>query len=268
VSQNSKQFINVLCIGDVVGRPGRDALHAFLPSIQEEHDIDFTIANVENSAGGFGLTKKVYNELATYNIQAFTSGNHIYQQKDLIPVMNKLPLLIRPLNYPKGNPGVGYRIFDDPLSPFKVAVINLMGRVFIDAYDSPFEALDRVLPEIHKETNIVIVDFHAEATSEKQAFGWYADGRTSLVFGTHTHVQTSDERLLDQGTAYITDIGMVGPRDSIIGMDRANVIRKFRTLMPARFEVPKTGAVFFNGIVCQIDIQSGKAVSIKRISRS
>ena len=255
--------INILCIGDIVGQPGRDFLFNNLKSIQKDQQIHITIANIENAAAGFGVTTKVYDQLKKLPIDLFTSGNHIYDKKDIIPNFNKLSKLIRPINFPKGNPGIGLKIIQ--FNDYKIAVINAIGRVFMGLSDCPFQKINEVLPDILKETPIVIVDFHAEATSEKQGFGWFLDGKVSCVFGTHTHVMTADNQILTNGTAYISDIGMVGAKESILGMQKDNIIQKFLDQMPTRFEPPKTTNVIFNAIKLNINSKTGKANSIEKI---
>jgi 2',3'-cyclic-nucleotide 2'-phosphodiesterase len=258
------EHINVLCIGDIVGNPGRIVLRDNLKEIQNEYKIDFTIANVENSAAGFGITEKIYYEFMDMGIDALTSGNHIYRNKSIMAKFNSYNNLLRPLNFPNGNPGKGYKVFHEK---HKIAVINVIGRAFLESYDCPFQAMKSIIEDIKQETPIVIVDFHAEATSEKQAMGWFLDGKASLVFGTHTHIMTADERLLQQGTSYITDIGMVGAYDSILGMEKDPIIKKFFTQMPTRFEPAQSEKNFFNGIVCKIDPETGKSTQIKRIQK-
>ena len=258
------KHINILCIGDIVGSPGRATVQAVLAAIKHDHHIHFTVANVENSAGGFGLTSKISKELSLLGIDAFTSGNHIYDQKSSIADFPQLKKLVRPLNFPPNNPGQGVRIFS--FNSVKIAIVNLIGRVFMNgAYDCPFRALDHVLSDILNETPIVLVDFHAETTSEKQALCWHAAGRISALWGTHTHVQTADSRILDHHTGYITDLGMVGAINGIIGMEREPIIHRFITQMPARFQTPKTSSCQFNGIVLSIDVKTGKTEHISRI---
>ena len=257
------QKINILCIGDIIGSPGRAFLNDNLATIKKEHNIHFTVVNVENSAGGFGFTRKIEAELKALNINAFTSGNHIFQQKEIMGYFDELNSLVRPLNYPEDVPGKGYRIFR--VNDLKIAVVNSIGRVFMGDFDCPFRAIKKVLADIQKETPIILVDFHAEATSEKNAFGWFLDGKVSLVYGTHTHVMTADDRILNKGTAYISDVGMVRPKDGIIGMKKEPIIHKFLTQLPSKFEIPKDQETLFNAIKCSIDTKSGKAISIEKI---
>lgn len=251
-----------LAIGDVVGRPGRNILKSTLTRLKENYKIDVVIANCENAAGGNGLTKKVADELFSIGIDVMTMGNHVWANKEIFTFIDSETRIIRPANYPEGTtPGRGYNIFEK--NNLKFAVINLCGRVFLENLDCPFRKIDEILKKI--ECPIIVVDFHAEATSEKIALGFYVDGRVSCLYGTHTHVQTADERILPNGTAYITDIGMTGPYDSVLGVDKDIVIQKFTTLLPVRFEVAK-GKAQFNGIVFEVDNNSGKAVYIERIN--
>ncbi|NQY75052.1 MAG: TIGR00282 family metallophosphoesterase [Candidatus Margulisbacteria bacterium] len=255
--------MNILCIGDIIGRSGRRVLAQHLEEIIAKHNIHFTIVNVENSAGGNGLTRAVYEELAGLNIDAFTSGNHIYDKRDIFKQFEELNLLLRPLNFPKGQPGTGIRYFER--NGLSIAVVNIIGRVFMGLSDCPFQKMQQVLPIIKEKADIILVDFHAETTSEKQAMGWMLDGNVSLLFGTHTHVPTADDRVLPSGTAYISDIGMTGPRDSVIGVDRHIVIKKFLDQLPVRFELPRVSSAVLNGICVKVDTESGKALSISRI---
>jgi len=249
--------LKILLIGDIIGKPGRKAVARLLPDLRQQHGIDLVIANGENASGGIGLTPPVADELLESGIDVITSGNHIWKHKEIIPYLDgQLPLL-RPLNYPRNVPGRGYLIKDE------VMVVNLQGRVFMGELNCPFQAIDHLLNEIDPKPPITIVDFHAEATSEKGALGLYLDGRVSAVVGTHTHIGTVDARILPKGTAYVTDIGMVGPRDSVIGDDAETVIGKFLTQMPRRLSVGK-GTVTFNSVLVEIE-ESGKVISIVRI---
>jgi len=250
----------VLAIGDVIGKPGRRAVKNLLPELKKQHRLDLVIANGENSAGGLGLTPSTAGELLKSGVDVITSGNHIWAHKEIIPELDgQLPIL-RPLNYPEGAPGRGYLIKD------KALIINLMGRTFMGNYDCPFRTMDKLLGELEQIPPIIVIDFHAEATSEKMALGRYLDGRVSAVLGTHTHVATADYRVLPKGTAYITDIGMVGPIDSVIGDDSQAVIDRFLTAMPHHLSVGK-GKVMFNAVLVDIDPVSGKANEIKQIYR-
>ena len=253
-------------IGDVIGRPGREALRRILPGLRQEREIDLVIANGENTAGGFGLTVDTASELLDLGVDVITSGNHIWDKKEFIPYLDDaqgegLPVL-RPANYPD-SPGVGV------IRRKGAAVVNLMGRVFMTNLDCPFRTADRILEELRyeEETPIIIVDFHAEATSEKQAMGWYLDGRVSGVFGTHTHVGTVDARILPQGTAYLSDVGMTGPRDSVIGSDTEAVLYRFLTSMPNNLAVAK-GPCVFNSVLVEVDDISGRSLSVERVDRT
>ena len=252
--------MQVLAIGDVIGKPGRQALSKLLPDLRQEYGLDLVIVNAENAAGGLGLTPPTARELLDAGADVLTSGNHIWAQKDIIPYLDgELPIL-RPLNYPPGVPGRGYIVTN------QAVVVNLIGRTFISNFDCPFRAMDRLLAELEREPRVIIVDFHAEATSEKVAMGRYLDGRVSAVLGTHTHVGTIDAAVLPQGTAYVTDIGMTGPTDSIIGDDIDTVLQRFLTIIPHRLSVGK-GKTVLNAILVRVDDSSGKALSIDRICR-
>lgn len=255
--------MRILFIGDVVGRPGRKAVGEILPSLYEKYRPDLVIANGENAAGGNGITEEVAAELFSEGIDFLTMGNHVWDQKDVFNFIDYEERIIRPANYPPGTPGRGFTVIK-ARSGTRVGVINLSGRTFMPALDCPFRAFDGIIDSIKKETRIVIVDLHAEATSEKMAFGWYVDGRVSAVLGTHTHVQTADERILPKGTAYITDAGMTGSRDSVLGVKIEPVITKFLTQRPVRFEVAG-GSVMLNGVYLELDEVTGSAYKIERI---
>ena len=248
----------VLVVGDVIGRPGRRAVGALLPGLRQQYGLDLVIANAENVAGGLGLTSTTAKALLDAGVDVLTSGNHIWAQKEIIPYLDSEMPILRPLNYPPGVPGRGYLLSGQAL------VVNLMGRTFIGNFDCPFRAMDKLLAELKPKPPVIIVDFHAEATSEKIAMGRYLDGRVSAVLGTHTHVGTIDAQLLPQGTAYVTDIGMTGPIDSVIGDDAEAVLRRFLTMMPHRLSVGK-GKTIFNAVVVRVDDNSGRAISIDRI---
>lgn len=252
-----------LFIGDIVGRPGRNIVKQLLPKLRDEHKPDIIIANGENAAAGVGITKKIYNEFMELGIDVITMGNHIWDRKEFLPDVASCPNLVRPANYPEGVPGKGYEIFS--MKGFKFAVINLVGRVFMPCIDCPFHMMDALMPKLKGETPIVIVDFHGEATSEKNAFAWMFDGKASAVIGTHTHIQTADERVLPGGTALITDAGMVGAYDSIIGVQKDQIIKRFWLSIPEHFEPETRGPGVFNGLVLEIDEATGKAKDIKRI---
>ena len=250
----------VLAIGDIIGRPGRRAVKELLPDLKRDYGVDFVIANAENAAGGLGLTPATAEELLGAGVDVITSGNHIWAQKEIMPYLESEMPVLRPLNYPPGVPGRGYTASN------QAVVVNLIGRTFMGDVDCPFRAMDRLLGELGSKPAAIIVDFHAEATSEKMALGRYLDGRVSAVLGTHTHVGTIDAQLFEQGTAYVTDIGMTGPVDSVIGDDTNMVIHRFLTMIPRRLSVGK-GKVMFNAILVKIDKESGQATSIDRIYR-
>jgi metallophosphoesterase (TIGR00282 family) len=254
--------MNILFIGDVVGRPGRNYLKKNFNKLIEDNAIDFTIVNGENSAGGVGMTKSIYDELLNLGVDMITLGNHSWSKKEIFDFIEDSDSLVRPANYPKGTPGKGYRIANK--AGRRIAVINLCGRVYMDCIECPFRTIDEILEELKGEADIIIVDFHGEATSEKLAMGWYLDGRVHAVLGTHTHVQTSDERVLPGGTAYITDIGMTRPKDSILGVDKEIVIKKFITGMPVRFELAG-GDVILGAVMIKFD-DNDKVTGISRIN--
>ena len=248
----------VLAIGDVIGKPGRRAVQKLLAGYRQQYQLDLVILNAENAAGGLGLTPATAEELFKAGADVLTSGNHIWAQKEIIPHLDGGKPILRPLNYPPGVPGRGYIINGQTM------VINLMGRTFMGDIDCPFQAMDNLLAQIDPKPPVIIVDFHAEATSEKMALGKYLDGRVSAVLGTHTHVATADARISEKGTAYVTDIGMTGPIDSVIGDDPEEVIQRFLTAIPHRLSVGR-GRVMFNAILVEIDSHSGKATKIERI---
>lgn len=250
----------VLVIGDIVGQPGRKAVYEVLPQLRQQYRLDMVIVNAENAAGGFGLTSAIAQELIEAGVHVITSGNHIWAQKDIIPNLDGDMSILRPLNYPPGVPGRGYHITGQTM------VVNLMGRTFMNDIDCPFRAMDTLLEEVRDRPPVVIVDFHAEATSEKMAMGRYLDGRVSAVLGTHTHVGTIDAQILPQGTAYVTDIGMTGPADSIIGDDVDSVLRRFLTGVPHHLSVGK-GKPTLNAILVDVDESSGRANNIERVYR-
>ncbi len=260
---DKKEGLRVLFIGDIVGEPGRNAVKALLPDLVKDHHIDFVIANCENAAAGKGITPKITEYLLNTGIHVLTSGNHIWDRQEIIPYIGTQPRLLRPANYPKGTPGTGYGVFETTMG-YRIGVVNLCGKLFMDSYEHPFlTALDFV-NELSKHTRMIIVDFHAEATSEKIAMGWYLDGKVSAIIGTHTHVQTADERVLPKGSSYITDVGMTGSMDSVIGMDKERAIKRFLTLIPIRLE-PATDDVCLHGVLIDLDIDSGRSLGIKRI---
>jgi len=253
--------LRILMLGDVIGRPGRRAVHALLPGLRLEYGIELVIANGENAAGGLGLTRETAEELIKSGVDVITSGNHIWAQREIMNDLDSDLAILRPLNYPPGVPGHGYLIKGEAL------VVNLLGRTFIGNFDCPFRAMDQLLEELaDNKPPVIIVDFHAEATSEKVAMGWHLDGRVSAVLGTHTHVGTVDARLLPKGTASITDVGMIGPIDSVIGDDTDTVLRRFLTQIPHRISVGK-GSVLLNSVLVEIEEATGRAKNISRIDR-
>ena len=253
----------ILFVADVVGQPGREAVKALLPGLKRELEADVTILNGENAAGGFGLTARLVSELKTAGADVITTGNHVYAQKEFVSELPALEYVIRPANYPPLAPGKGWCIFR--AQDTDVLVINLIGRIFLDPLDDPFRAADAILAA-HPEVKVVFCDMHAEATSEKTAMGWYLDGRASAVVGTHTHIPTADARVLPGGTAYVTDVGMVGPRDGCIGMDKNVVLQRFLSGVPNRFVVA-SGTVTFNAVLVTISASTGRATSIQRVDR-
>jgi len=252
--------ICVLFIGDVIGRPGRRALVKHLPSLKKKFCPDVVIVNAENAAGGIGITEKVCQELLGY-ADVLTSGNHIWDKKEALPLLEAEPRLLRPANYPPVNPGKGVYVLDK--GKYRIGILNLQGRVFMEPIDCPFRVAYQEIESLRSTTPIIIVDFHAEATSEKQAMGWYLDGKVSAVIGTHTHTPTADERLLPQGTAYITDVGMVGGYNSVIGIRIDQALDRFLTSRPQRFEPGKDGLIF-SSVFLEIDTSTGKALDIRR----
>ncbi len=258
--------MKILFIGDIVGKPGRELVRKGLPGLISEYEIDLTIANAENSANGFGITSDIGHSLLGYGVDVMTSGNHIWDKKEAIEYIATEPRLLRPANYPAGVPGRGSYVAQTG-DGRAVGVINVMGRVFMLNIDDPFAIVLREIEAMRHRTKVIIVDMHAEATSEKIAMGWHLDGKVTAVFGTHTHVQTADERVLPNGTAYLTDAGMTGPHDGIIGMEREPSLARFLNGMPSRFE-PATGNPRLNGVVIDADDKTGRATSITRISYS
>jgi metallophosphoesterase (TIGR00282 family) len=257
--------LKILFIGDIVGKSGRKAIKYLLANIIDKSNIDIVIANGENAAGGFGITKIVSQELFDSGINVITTGNHVWNKKETQTLISAEKKILRPANYPDNVPGCGSGISNTPLGE-KIGVINISGRVFMDPLDCPFRVVQKEISLIEKETKNIIVDFHAEATSEKMAMGWFLDGKVSAVVGTHTHVQTADERILPGGTGYITDVGMTGSFDSIIGIKKDNPIKKFLTQMPQKFEVAKKD-IRFQGVIVEIDSNNGKCITISRITK-
>lgn len=249
-------------IGDVIGKVGRKVVSRLVPDLRKEKRIDFIIANAENAAGGFGLTQKVAMELLGYGIDVLTGGNHIWSKKEIYQLLEEDGRVLRPLNYPEGVPGRGYTILKG--KDGDLAVVNLCGRVFLANLNCPFRAIMEEIDHIHSKTRCIFVDMHAEVTSEKIAMGYFLDGKVSAVIGTHTHVQTADERILPGGTAYLTDVGMTGPKDSVIGIKKEIILKRFLTSMPLRMDVAK-GNGLFSGAIVHIDDGTGKAVGIERL---
>lgn len=255
--------MKVLFIGDIVGSPGRKALKDGLPDLVSKLKIDFVIANAENAAGGFGITESIGEELFSLGIHVLTSGNHIWDKKEAVTYIVKENRLLRPANYPPDVPGFGSIVLNTH-SGDKIAVLNLSGRVFMSQMDCPFRKAQEEIAVLKKQTKTIIVDFHAEATSEKSAIGWFLDGEVSAVIGTHTHVQTADEKILPRGTAFITDVGMTGPSDSIIGVKKEQIIQKFLTQIPVRFETAK-GETMLSCAVLDVNPKTGLSTSIQRL---
>lgn len=257
--------MNILFIGDIVGRPGRRAIQHWLPKLHQEFSIDIVVANAENAAGGLGATAAILDDLSGLGIHAFTLGNHTWRRKAFLGEIDRYANVARPANYPSAAPGRGAVIVDLP-DGRKLGLINVLGRVFMEPYACPFETARREIETLHASTNTIVVDIHAEATSEKVALGWYLDGQCSAVVGTHTHVQTADERILPGGTAYITDVGMTGPVDSVIGVQKEAVIDKFLTGLPVQFEVAKERPSICAAYI-RTDDATGRAQEIQRILR-
>jgi 2',3'-cyclic-nucleotide 2'-phosphodiesterase len=256
--------MRILILGDVVGRPGRSAVRDLVPGLVKSEGIDFVVANAENSAGGMGVDIKSAEEMLGAGVHVLTSGNHIWKKKEIYPYLDNKSYLLRPANYPNGAPGRGWVEWSNQRG-LRALVVNVQGRVFMPNHvDDPFRSIDAILKEHGGYSRVVIVDMHAEATSEKVAMGWFLDGRASVVFGTHTHVQTADERILPGGTAYITDLGMCGPLDSVIGIEKDLVIEGFMTQLPRKFEVAKENVVL-QGISLDVDETTGKAREIRRL---
>ena len=263
---SQSNILNILFVGDIVGRLGRAITKKVLPATKQEFSIDLTIANGENSSGGYGITEKAYNELVASGIDMITMGNHIFDKKDFAKTLANCPNIVRPANFPPDVPGKDLAIMR--VKDVNVAIVNLLGRVFMQAVDCPFRTADKLLGEkIKKDASVIIVDMHAEATSEKAALGFYLDGRVAAVLGTHTHVMTADEKILPMGTAFISDLGMVGALDSVIGMQKEPIIARFLTQMPHRFEPVREGRGIFNAVVLKVDAKTGLPVEFKRINK-
>ena len=258
--------MRLLFIGDIVGKPGRELVRRGLASLVDEHHIDLVVANGENAAAGFGITREIGDQLLEWGVDILTSGNHIWDKKEAINYIGAEPRLLRPANYPAGVPGNG-NYLGRARDGQSVGVINVMGRVFMHDLDDPFAVVKREIDALRHRTRVILVDFHAEATSEKVAMGWHLDGKVTAVVGTHTHVQTADERVLPKGTAYISDVGMTGPHDSVIGVEIDAAVGRFLNAMPAKFETA-TGNPRLNAVVIEADAATGKATDIERLSYS
>ncbi|MDO8525166.1 MAG: TIGR00282 family metallophosphoesterase [Candidatus Omnitrophota bacterium] len=257
--------MRILFIGDIVGGPGRRAVEELLPGIKKSGDIEFVIANAENVAGGSGVTPALADELFDHGVDVITSGDHIWKRKEIIDRIESDNRILRPANYPKGAPGFGATVVTSG-SGTEVGVINLMGRVFMQAVECPFRAAKEEVDKIRNRARVIIVDMHAEATSEKIALGWYLDGQVSAIIGTHTHVQTADDKILPQGTAFLCDAGMTGPLDGVIGRKKEQILNRFLTSMPTKFEMAE-GDIWLQGAIIDVDEKTGKANSIKRIQK-
>ena len=255
--------MKILFIGDIVGEPGRRAVEKLIPKIKKREDIEFVIANGENVAGGSGVTPALADELFEHGVDVLTSGDHIWKRKEIVEKLDSDRRLLRPANYPPNVPGFGSSVISSE-SGIDVGVINLIGRVFMQPLECPFRAVKEILDKMKGKARVIIVDIHAEATSEKIALGWYLDGMVSAIVGTHTHVQTADEKILPGGTAFISDAGMTGPFDGVIGRKKEQILTRFITQMPARFEMAE-GDIQLHGVVIDIDEKTGKANSIKRV---
>ncbi|CAH0346112.1 TIGR00282 family metallophosphoesterase [Bacillus sp. CECT 9360] len=255
--------MKLLFVGDVVGSPGRDMLKEYLPKIKEKYRPHITVVNGENAAGGRGITENIYREFLEWGAQAVTLGNHAWDNRDIFEFIESAKYLVRPANFPAGTPGEGLKFLK--WNTFEIAIINLQARTFMPPLDCPFVKAEELVAEARKRTPIIFVDFHGEATSEKQAMGWFLDGKVSAVVGTHTHVQTTDNRILPNGTAYLSDVGMTGPYDGVLGMEREAVIHRFLTSLPVRFEVPKEGRTVLSATIIDIDEKTGQSKKIERI---
>lgn len=254
--------MNVLLVGDICGKPGRAAARLCIPKLRDAHAVDLVVANGENAAGGNGLTRAVLDELYDFGVDVVTTGNHIWDKKEVFQFIDREERLVRPANYPPGAPGRGYALVE--VAGRRVAVVNLSGSSFMPPIDCPFRKMDEILARIAADCDAILLDFHAETTSEKMAMGWYLDGKVACVVGTHTHVQTADERVLPGGTAYISDLGMVGPWNSILGVKKELVLKKFLSAMPVRFELAD-GPLVFCGVLLSLDLETRRARSIRRI---
>ena len=256
--------MKILFIGDIVGKPGRALIRSAVPRLVAKFEIDLVVANVENAAGGNGITREIGETIRDHGIDVMTTGNHVWDKREALDYIEIEPRLIRPANFPQGAPGAGHVVTNSRRGD-SVAVINVMGRVFMAPLDNPFAVVRDVIATVRQEARVIFVDFHAEATSEKIAMGWHLDGQVTAVVGTHTHVQSADERVLPAGTAYITDVGMTGPHDSVIGVDKQVVLKRFLTGMPGRFNTA-SGDPRLHGVIVTADADTGRATSIERLS--
>lgn len=254
--------MRIMMTGDVVGHTGRRAFRTYTPQLRREKQIDVVIVNGENSAGGKGFTRRALDELYSGGADVVTSGNHVWDKRDVLEFIDQEPFLIRPANYPEGTPGKGWCIY--PFKAKNIGVINLSGRAFMPALDDPFQKIEEILREIQNECDVIFLDFHAETTSEKMAMGWYLNGRVNGVVGTHTHIQTADERILPEGTGYITDLGMVGPWNSVLGVKTECILKRFLTAMPVRFDVAD-GPSVYSSVIFDIDDKTNRTTNIERI---
>ncbi len=255
--------MKILFLGDIVGAIGRDTFKEHIAALREQHQPQVIIVNGENSAAGKGITEKIYRELLALGVNAITLGNHVWDNRSIFEFIDSAKYLVRPANLPEGVPGQG--VCYVKCNQIELAVVNIIGRTFMNPCDDPFKKIQTILNEVRKRTPFIFVDFHAEATSEKQAMGWFLDGSVSAVVGTHTHVQTADNRVLPGGTAYISDVGMTGAYDSILGVEKDAVLKRFLTQIPQRFEVPDNGRTLLSGVVVELDPKTGLAKSIKRV---
>ena len=255
--------MKILMVGDIFGRAGRRSFAELTPKIKAEKKIDIVVANGENAAHGHGLTVSTFNELMSGGADVITTGNHVWSNKDILEIIDREPFLLRPANFPEGTPGKGFCIF--PYRAKNIGVINVMGRTFMQPLDCPFVCAEKIVEQIKNDCDIILIDFHAEATSEKISLGYFLDGKVTAVVGTHTHVQTADERLLPQGTAYITDLGMVGIFDSVIGLEIESVVEKFISCRNGKFLVPEKGVCIYSGVILEIDDATNKPKSIERV---
>lgn len=255
--------MHLLFIGDVVGSPGRDMVKEYLPKLKEKYRPNITIINGENAAGGKGITEKIYRQFLESGAQAVTLGNHAWDNREIFEFIETAKYLVRPANFPKGAPGKGLVFLK--INELEVAIINLQGRTFMNPIDCPFQKADELVEQARARTPFIFVDFHAEVTSEKQAMGWYLDGRVSAVVGTHTHVQTADSRILPGGTGYLTDVGMTGPYDGILGVEKEAVLKRFLTGLPVRFEVPTTGRTQLSAVLLELDRKTGYTKKLEQI---